>query len=248
MNYSAYRKPPPPHTPPHTTVMEKQISHNDLEAIDHAISSGWRYLGSESWISKQHANHESNAIQTHPVDLPSSERLALRWPKQKDIDGLQALEEDPTSKKYALGNPSSTDYLDSLILDSYINFRSSKPAILIAEDEYLQPCVKLTIRPLVPPNVWDVGYATLPNKRGKGYGPEALRCLTRWAFSTQSVQRIELGIKPDNIGSIKVARKAGFHLESVRKSRLKNMTGGYSDEWSFVALAKDPERSWKYEN
>lgn len=103
----------------------------------------------------------------------------------------------------------------------------------------------LSIRRLVPPGVLDVGYATISTHRGNGYAANSLRLFTQWAFGTSSVQRIELGIKPGNTTSASTALKAGFRLESVRRSRLYTADGSFEDEHSYVALKADKVRVWR---
>ncbi|GAA3085783.1 GNAT family N-acetyltransferase [Streptosporangium carneum] len=68
--------------------------------------------------------------------------------------------------------------------------------------------------------LWDagtteIGYGVHPLHRGRGYAPEAVRGLTRWAFDSTALHRIELRANLDNVASLRVAEKAGFVREGV---------------------------------
>ncbi|MDP9866080.1 MULTISPECIES: GNAT family N-acetyltransferase [Streptosporangium] len=64
----------------------------------------------------------------------------------------------------------------------------------------------------------EIGYGVHPLHRGRGYAPEAVRGLTRWAFETTALRRIELRAHLDNTASLRVAEKAGFVREGVLRA------------------------------
>ncbi|GAA4227832.1 RimJ/RimL family protein N-acetyltransferase [Streptosporangium album] len=64
----------------------------------------------------------------------------------------------------------------------------------------------------------EVGYGVHPLHRGRGYAPEAVRGLARWAFAATSLRRIELRANLDNTASLRVAEKAGFVREGVLRA------------------------------
>jgi RimJ/RimL family protein N-acetyltransferase len=55
-----------------------------------------------------------------------------------------------------------------------------------------------------------LGYAVLPEYRGKGYGSEAVRSLTEWALEDPGVDRLVAIAAPDSTASIRVLEKNGF--------------------------------------
>lgn len=64
-----------------------------------------------------------------------------------------------------------------------------------------------------------IGYALLPNERGKGYGSEAVQIMADYLFLTKNIVRIQAETHPENIASQKVLEKAGFKKEGIiRKS------------------------------
>ena len=53
--------------------------------------------------------------------------------------------------------------------------------------------------------------------RGKGIATEALDLLAGWLFDSQSMNRLNLVIHVDNIGSHRVAEKCGFTKEATSR-------------------------------
>lgn len=64
--------------------------------------------------------------------------------------------------------------------------------------------------------------------RGKGYGTEALRLLSGFAFQTLGLERIELEVHMDNTAAIRCYEKAGFVLEGVKRHAYYN-DGHFAD-------------------
>ena len=93
----------------------------------------------------------------------------------------------------------------------------------------------VTLRLAGPPAVYGLGYSVHPLFRGRGYTARALRLLAPWAFATGAA-RLELGAKVDNVASQRAALAAGFHPDGVRRHRLRNADGSFSDEARFALL------------
>lgn len=64
----------------------------------------------------------------------------------------------------------------------------------------------------------DLGYWLAPQARGRGVMTRAVRLLSRWAFETLPVERIEITIEPANTASRAVAERAGYTFEGVLRS------------------------------
>ncbi len=50
--------------------------------------------------------------------------------------------------------------------------------------------------------------------------PEAVRLMVDYAFTELKLHRIEAGVMPRNLGSIRVLEKAGFHREGIARSNV----------------------------
>jgi len=64
----------------------------------------------------------------------------------------------------------------------------------------------------------ELGYVVAPSARGRGVATTAVELLTSWGFDALGLQRIELRIDPRNVGSERVAERAGFRREGVLRS------------------------------
>ena len=64
----------------------------------------------------------------------------------------------------------------------------------------------------------EIGYAVPPAARGRGIAGRSLGLLTRWGFDQLDLVRIELVIDVENPASERVAARAGYRLEGVRRS------------------------------
>jgi ribosomal-protein-alanine N-acetyltransferase len=64
----------------------------------------------------------------------------------------------------------------------------------------------------------EIGYVVGPSARGKGVATRTLRLLTDWGFSELGLERIELWIDAENVGSERVAERVGY----VREGRLRS--------------------------
>lgn len=94
----------------------------------------------------------------------------------------------------------------------------------------------LNLRQAGPPQIGGVGYVVHPRFRGRGYTTRALRLLIPWAFDTADFARLELGAKVGNEASQRVALAAGFEPDGVRRRRMRNPDGTFTDEARFALV------------
>src|SRR3954469_4274688 len=67
----------------------------------------------------------------------------------------------------------------------------------------------------------NVSYGGVAAFRGQGYMSEALDLVLHEAFVTLGLHRLEANIQPGNVGSLALARRAGFQLEGFSPGYLK---------------------------
>lgn len=84
-----------------------------------------------------------------------------------------------------------------------------------------------------------IGYYLDKNHNGKGYMTEAVRLVVSYAFNELKLHRLEAGVMPHNIGSIKVLEKSGFHKEGIAKKNVK-INGRWEDH-QVLAIVNDNE-------
>ncbi|MFE9402036.1 GNAT family N-acetyltransferase [Streptomyces sp. NPDC006530] len=65
-----------------------------------------------------------------------------------------------------------------------------------------------------------VGYWTLPEARGRGVAGRALELITRWAFETVGLHRVELGHAVGHHVSCRVAERCGYRAEGTLRDAM----------------------------
>ncbi|MFB7138111.1 GNAT family N-acetyltransferase [Bacillus sp. AFS017336] len=73
-----------------------------------------------------------------------------------------------------------------------------------------------------------VGYSLDEDQNGKGFTTEAVKLVVEYAFNELKLHRIEAGVMPHNIGSIRVLEKSGFHKEGIAKKNVR-INGKWED-------------------
>lgn len=73
-----------------------------------------------------------------------------------------------------------------------------------------------------------IGYFLDKKHNGKGFATEAVTLVLQYAFDDLQLHRVEAGVMPHNIGSIRVLEKSGFHKEGIAKSNVK-INGKWED-------------------
>jgi len=63
--------------------------------------------------------------------------------------------------------------------------------------------------------------------------------LSLWTFAETAIARLVAGALPDNLGSQRVLKKAGFKREGYLRSRLPGVAGRRLDDVQFVLLAEE---------
>jgi RimJ/RimL family protein N-acetyltransferase len=82
----------------------------------------------------------------------------------------------------------------------------------------------------------ELGYIVAPHARGRGAGTAILRALTAWAVDDLGLLRLELVIDTGNGASRKVAERAGYTLEGVKRSlHVKQDHRADCEIWSCLA-------------
>lgn len=73
-----------------------------------------------------------------------------------------------------------------------------------------------------------IGYTLDKPHNGKGYMTEAVRLLVDFGFKELKLHRIEAGVMPHNLGSLRVLEKSGFHKEGIARKNVE-INGKWED-------------------
>lgn len=88
-----------------------------------------------------------------------------------------------------------------------------------------------------------LGYYANADFAGQGLMTEGLRLVLNHAFGTLGLHRLEANIQPDNIASIKLAKRLGFTQEGVSARYLK-IHGEWRDHKRWALMADDWTDDW----
>jgi len=76
-----------------------------------------------------------------------------------------------------------------------------------------------------------LGYSVLNSYWGQGFGKELAKCAIKIGFTELELHRIEAGIAPNNIRSVRLAESLGMRKEGLSKRRLL-----LNNEWSDMLI------------
>ncbi|CAM3809693.1 GNAT family protein [Cohnella lubricantis] len=85
-----------------------------------------------------------------------------------------------------------------------------------------------------------IGYDLDQRHNGQGYMTEAARLVVDYAFGELGLHRIEAGVMPHNVGSIRVLEKAGFHKEGIARKNVR-INGKWEDHQVLAILNPNDE-------
>jgi len=89
----------------------------------------------------------------------------------------------------------------------------------------------------------EIGYWISKSRIGQGLASEAARCLTKVAFETGDIDRVEIHCDRENQPSARVAAKLGFTHEATLRRRSKDAQGNFHDSMVWTLFRDDYERS-----
>jgi RimJ/RimL family protein N-acetyltransferase len=86
----------------------------------------------------------------------------------------------------------------------------------------------------------EMGYAILPEERGKGYCTEAVKIIVDYLFLSADVACIQATTDVGNIASQKVLEKSGFQKEGILRKRVFN-----NGRWENSVIYSILREEWK---
>jgi RimJ/RimL family protein N-acetyltransferase len=161
---------------------------------------------------------------TGPIALPTRPLLGggagLRPWREDDVAAIAAMSRDPETVRYT-SVPEEFDEDDARIWLALQPGRlraGDGVAFAIIEPPGDRPLGAIGVRMLHGRGIAEVGYHMAAEARGRGLATAALRLVSRWAFETLPVARLQLTTHEDNPASQRVAEKAGYTREALLRA------------------------------
>ncbi|MFD6421526.1 GNAT family N-acetyltransferase [Streptomyces sp. NPDC060198] len=144
-----------------------------------------------------------------------------------DAEAVRTAFEDPEIQRWHIRRADSVDEARGWIeawRKDWERETAGHWAVADAEDDRLLG--RLSLRDWDLEYGWaEVAYWTTPAARGRGVCTRAVTGLTDWAFTTAGFDRLELSHSIANPASCRVASKAGFAAEGVRRAAGRHLDG-----------------------
>jgi RimJ/RimL family protein N-acetyltransferase len=170
--------------------------------------------------------------------------LALRVQRREDAAATLESEDEEAVRWGFTGEPATVAQVEAGTARAALDWLVGGPAQFAVVDVATgRVAGHLTLRRNGPPQVGGVGYSVHPDFRGRGYTTRALRLVVPWAFEHAGFARLELGAKTGNVASQRAAANAGFEPDGIRRGRLRNPDGTFSDEVRYAVLDPRLRRS-----
>ena len=149
--------------------------------------------------------------------------VALRRVSESDVDQIVAACQDSAIKRFTSSIPDPYRRSDArhwIALHEKSLEREMPLAVVDAEQHDRLLGMSGLHDAAWPHRRCDTGYWTVPDARGKGYASRALALVAEWGFGEFGFERIGLYADVENVGSHRVAERAGFAREGVLKRYL----------------------------
>lgn len=180
-----------------------------------------------------------------PPDPPLSDGVVtLRLPEvERDAQTAIAISEDPEIQRWILGGrPARTDP-QKVIEGQLERWRNRTDAIFSIDavgHEQRVGMLRVLFGLVDPFGFAELGYALLPEGRGRGYATRAVRLAADWVFDELGVGRLQARTSLRNTASERVLERAGFQPEgTARAGWVFPVTGEREDVTMWSLLPSD---------
>lgn len=120
-----------------------------------------------------------------------------------------------------LNIPSAKEFINEYNRTGFWSIDEGRMLILSTQEEYMGEI--LYFKGLDYQSGYEVGYELFDSRfEGKGYMSEALLLFCAYLFSIRPINRIQVNVMEENIGSARVAEKCGFTYEGTMRKATFN--------------------------
>ena len=149
-----------------------------------------------------------------------TKRLRLRPYRQEDLDDLAEMFGDPEHMTWYPA-PFTREETRAWMDRQAARYRDDGFGLFVLEllaDGRFAGTAGPTIQDVDGERLVEIGWHVRPALKGRGLAPEAGAAARDWAFANTDVDHVISLIRPENVGSVRVAEKLGFRVdrETVR--------------------------------
>jgi RimJ/RimL family protein N-acetyltransferase len=155
-----------------------------------------------------------------PQPTLEGRRVRLRPWRADDVDAVVAACQDPEIQRWTqVPVPYAREHAEGFVGGIAASTWTAGGALFAVEPAAGGPLIGSI--GLFPPRdgFAEAGYWSVAGYRGRGFTAESLAVLTVWAFRDLGLHRVELHVDPENVGSRRVAERAGFLEEGLIRRR-----------------------------
>ncbi len=173
-----------------------------------------------------------------PVTL-TTDRLLLRPVTPHDTDTVYTASQDPDIQRWTmLPSPylreHAEEFVGQTVPDGWADSSMFTFGVFLPSGE-LVGMLSIFMHPL---GTGEIGFWATKEHRGNGYITEATLTVSRWAFTSLAIDRMEWRAEVGNMASRTVAEKVGFTFEGTLRSAANNK-GVRRDCWVGSLLPSD---------
>jgi len=179
---------------------------------------------------------EWDGVQLAGFELRSARLVLRRW-RPADAPAVVEIMRDPRMSEYLpLPRPYTTADAQELVA------AAAKPGnrleLAVVRDGRLVGAIGIA-HPAGAPGSAEIDYWVASNHWGAGYATEAVRTLARFAFE-RGLHRLQIRGDIGNVGSARVALRAGFSFEGIARLGSRSQQG-LADHAVFARLSTDSD-------
>jgi ribosomal-protein-alanine N-acetyltransferase len=165
-----------------------------------------------------------------------TKRLRLRPYRFSDVPEMYAYVQEPDGSRFLEGSedPLTEKQTEAIIARHILVDKEERNVWAITIDDI--PIGAITINFSKGRRIAEIGYHVKKAVWGQGYTSEAAKAIVDTAFANcADLQRIQANIHPENVGSIRVAERAGMEFEGTLRS-YSYVAGKPADEAVYSVL------------
>ena len=163
------------------------------------------------------------------MELPtiSDGVVTLRPKRPEDAEAITAACQDPEIPRWTfVPSPYTREHAVEYIARSAAEALAGRTADLLAVDADGQLLGAFSVMELDrAPGYGEIGYWVAADARGRGVATRAVRLLRDWAQESLGLELLEILTREENLGSRRVAERAGFKSTGERRANPRDPSG-----------------------